>query len=137
LCALALPSIHHGNVTTVSETIEVDGVDVQISNPDKVFFPTLGLTKMDLVRYHLDVIRGVLAGVPSVDPAELTMLTVPQRFVSERQEREGLGEAPYPPHFPKAEGEPARVQPSKARGPNAGRSKARRSKGSEAKDSQP
>ena len=77
--------------------------------------------------------------VPSVDPAELTMLTVPQRFaskgdpgsdtdtkaghldslleLSEQQEREGLGEAPYPPHFPKMEGEPARVQPSKARGP--------------------
>jgi hypothetical protein len=30
-------------------------------------------------------------------------------------ERGGLAEAPYPPHFPKAPGEPARVQPSKAR----------------------
>ena len=30
-------------------------------------------------------------------------------------ERDGLGEAPLPPHYPKAEGEPARVQPSRAR----------------------
>lgn len=29
--------------------------DVPISNPDKVFFPALGLTKGDLVRYYLDV----------------------------------------------------------------------------------
>jgi len=29
--------------------------DVQISNPDKVFFPERGLSKGDLVRYYLDV----------------------------------------------------------------------------------
>jgi bifunctional non-homologous end joining protein LigD len=29
--------------------------EVPISNPDKVFFPALGLTKGDLVRYYLDV----------------------------------------------------------------------------------
>ena len=33
----------------------------------------------------------------------------------ERDERSGLGEAPYPPNFPKMPGEPARVQPSRAR----------------------
>jgi DNA ligase D-like protein (predicted polymerase) len=33
----------------------------------------------------------------------------------ERDESEGLGEAPYPPHFPKQPGEPSRVQPSRAR----------------------
>ena len=32
-----------------------------------------------------------------------------------QQEAEGLGEAPYPPHFPKAEGEPVRAQPSRRR----------------------
>jgi hypothetical protein len=33
---------------------------------------------------------------------------------SERDERDhGLGEAPYPPNYPKMEGEPPRVQPSK------------------------
>jgi len=33
----------------------------------------------------------------------------------EREESEGVGEAPYPPNFPKMPGEPARVQPSRAR----------------------
>ena len=33
----------------------------------------------------------------------------------EREEAEGVGEAPYPPNFPKMPGEPARVQPSRAR----------------------
>ena len=33
----------------------------------------------------------------------------------ERDEAEGLGEAPYPPNFPKMPGEPRRVQPSRAR----------------------
>src|SRR5512144_109642 len=38
--------------------------------------------------------------------------------MAERDERErGLGEAPYPPHFPKMAGELARVQPSRARRP--------------------
>jgi DNA ligase D len=33
----------------------------------------------------------------------------------ERDEREGVGEAPYPPNFPKMPGEPPRVQPSRAK----------------------
>jgi hypothetical protein len=33
----------------------------------------------------------------------------------ERDETEGLGEAPYPPNFPKMPGEPRRVQPSRAK----------------------
>ena len=33
----------------------------------------------------------------------------------ERDEESGLGEAPYPPNFPKMPGEPSRVQPSRAR----------------------
>jgi bifunctional non-homologous end joining protein LigD len=33
----------------------VAGREVRISNPDKVFFPRLGLTKGDLVGYYLDV----------------------------------------------------------------------------------
>ena len=33
----------------------------------------------------------------------------------ERDEAEGVGEAPYPPNFPKMPGEPPRVQPSRAR----------------------
>jgi bifunctional non-homologous end joining protein LigD len=35
--------------------------------------------------------------------------------LSARQEREGQGDAPWPPHYRKQAGEPARVQPSKAR----------------------
>jgi hypothetical protein len=32
-----------------------------------------------------------------------------------KDEREGLGDMPYPPDYPKMPGEPKRVQPSKAR----------------------
>jgi hypothetical protein len=35
--------------------------------------------------------------------------------LSRKQEAEGQGDAPWPPHYQKAEGEPARVQPSRAR----------------------
>jgi bifunctional non-homologous end joining protein LigD len=35
--------------------------------------------------------------------------------LAERQEREGHGEAPWPPHYRKAQGEPPRVQPSRRR----------------------
>jgi len=73
------------------------------------------------------------------DPADFTLVTMPQRFaaigdrhagiddqadsieslleLSAKHEREGLGDAPWPPHYEKQEGEPKRVQPSKARTP--------------------
>lgn len=35
--------------------------------------------------------------------------------LARRDEAGGLGDAPWPPHFPKADGEPARVQPSRRR----------------------
>ena len=35
----------------------------------------------------------------------------------EREEAAGVGEAPYPPQFPKMPGEPKRVQPSRAKKP--------------------
>ena len=75
--------------------------------------------------------------VGSVEPADLTMLTVPERFtalgdagaaidevahsldslleLADRDEQEGLGDAPWPPHFPKGDAEPPRVNPSRAR----------------------
>jgi bifunctional non-homologous end joining protein LigD len=75
--------------------------------------------------------------VMSCDPADFTVLTVPDRFakigdphaamdehagvldalleMAARDEAEGIGDAPWPPHFRKMKGEPARVQPSKAR----------------------
>jgi bifunctional non-homologous end joining protein LigD len=75
--------------------------------------------------------------VPDVDPAELCLDTVPARLrergdpsasiddhpvgldplleLAARDEREGLGDAPWPPNFRKQKGEPPRVQPSRAR----------------------
>ena len=43
--------------------IEVVGRLVQISNPDKVYFPRTGHTKLDLVNYYLAVGHGALGGV--------------------------------------------------------------------------
>jgi hypothetical protein len=40
--------------------------------------------------------------------------------LSARQEAEGLGDAPWPPHYAKQAGEPPRVQPSRRRGARAG-----------------
>jgi bifunctional non-homologous end joining protein LigD len=45
------------------EVREVAGREVAISNPDKVFFPKTGHTKMDLVGYYLAVADGALLGV--------------------------------------------------------------------------
>jgi DNA ligase D-like protein (predicted polymerase) len=75
--------------------------------------------------------------LPSCDPGDFTLSTMPRRFaeigdrhsgideragslealleLSARHEREGLGDAPWPPHYQKQRGEPKRVQPSKAR----------------------
>src|SRR6266705_1845219 len=39
------------------------GREVTITNPDKVFFPKTGHTKLDLVRYYLAVADGALRGV--------------------------------------------------------------------------
>ncbi len=77
------------------------------------------------------------AEAPDVEPADLTITTVPERFrvsgdamapideraysleplleLADRQEDDGMPEAPFPPHFPKAEREPTRVAPSRAR----------------------
>jgi DNA ligase D-like protein (predicted polymerase) len=43
--------------------MEVDGEQVPITHPDKVVFPELGVTKLDLIRYYLAVAPGVLRGV--------------------------------------------------------------------------
>src|SRR5258708_32673019 len=45
------------------EIIEAAGRQVTISNPDKIFFPKTGHTKLDLVRYYLAVAEGALRGV--------------------------------------------------------------------------
>ena len=45
------------------ELLEVAGREVTITNPDKIFFPALGLTKRDLVGYYLAVADGAVRGV--------------------------------------------------------------------------
>jgi len=45
------------------EVLEVAGREVTVSNPDKVFFPQTGHTKLDLVHYYLSVAAGALRGV--------------------------------------------------------------------------
>jgi DNA ligase D-like protein (predicted polymerase) len=46
-----------------STTIEIGAHEVTITNPDKVYFPKLGLTKLDLVRYYESVAEGALRGI--------------------------------------------------------------------------
>ncbi len=43
--------------------IEVAGREVAVSNPQKVYFPRTGHTKLDLVRYYVAVADGALHGV--------------------------------------------------------------------------
>lgn len=43
--------------------LEVAGREVAITNPDKVFFPQVGYTKLDLARYYLSVAEAALRGV--------------------------------------------------------------------------
>jgi bifunctional non-homologous end joining protein LigD len=79
--------------------------------------------------------------VPACDPADFTVLTMPKRFAEKgdphaamdaapgsletllelaaRDESAGLGDAPWPPHYRKMEGEAPRVAPSRARGAKA------------------
>jgi bifunctional non-homologous end joining protein LigD len=49
-------------MATRKETLDIAGREVTVTNPDKVFFPASGLTKLDLVRYYLSVADGVLSG---------------------------------------------------------------------------
>ncbi|HET9322777.1 MAG TPA: non-homologous end-joining DNA ligase [Gaiellaceae bacterium] len=75
--------------------------------------------------------------LPDVVTEDFTLRTMPERFAKlgdvqagiddavcdlrklfewvDRDEKEGIGEAAYPPQFPKMPGEPKRVQPSRAR----------------------
>jgi bifunctional non-homologous end joining protein LigD len=45
------------------EILQIAGRTVPVSNPDKVYFPQSGHTKLDLVRYYLSVADGALRGV--------------------------------------------------------------------------
>ena len=46
-----------------SVQLELDGFEVSISNPNKVYFPDAGITKRELVEYYLAVADGALLGV--------------------------------------------------------------------------
>ena len=44
------------------EVLDVDGLEVAISNPSKVYFPQAGITKIEVARYYLAVAEGALRG---------------------------------------------------------------------------
>ena len=50
-------------MATAKQVLELEGREVAVSNPDKIFFPHSGYTKGDLVDYYLAVADGVLRGV--------------------------------------------------------------------------
>ncbi len=49
--------------TRKKELLRIDGQEVTISNPDKLYFREAGITKLELVRYYLAVAEGALRGV--------------------------------------------------------------------------
>ena len=46
-----------------AEILDVGGREVRISNPEKVYFPAAGITKLDLVHYYMAVGEGALRGI--------------------------------------------------------------------------
>ena len=48
---------------TSAETLDIGGRSVRISNPDKVYFPEAGITKLELVRYYLTVAEAAVRAV--------------------------------------------------------------------------
>ncbi len=55
--------VYRFRVPKREQILEVAGRKVTITNPEKVFFPRTGHTKLDLVRYYLAVADGALRGV--------------------------------------------------------------------------
>jgi DNA ligase D len=51
------------SAATNSTEFEVDGRAVRVSSPDKPYFPELGITKSDVVRYFLSVGDGILGAL--------------------------------------------------------------------------
>ncbi|MGI5952678.1 MAG: ATP-dependent DNA ligase, partial [Brooklawnia sp.] len=43
--------------------LDVGGIGVRLSNPDKIYFADLGLTKRDIAEYAMSVGDGLLAGL--------------------------------------------------------------------------
>ena len=46
-----------------AELLDVDGREVRVTNPHKVYFPAAGVTKLDLVGYYLAVAEGALRAI--------------------------------------------------------------------------
>ena len=46
-----------------SEVLSIEGREVQITHPDKLYFSQARISKLDLVRYYLSVAPGALAGI--------------------------------------------------------------------------
>ena len=88
--------------------------------------------------------------IPDCEPADFTVATVPKRFatigdphsdmdaavgsldalfeLADRDEAAGLGDAPWPPHYQKMDGEGKRVAPSRAKGATKKKAVATRAK---------
>ena len=52
-----------GKASTPAVMVPVGGREVRISNPDRVYFPARGETKLDLVRYYLSVGDGIVTAL--------------------------------------------------------------------------
>ncbi len=46
-----------------AELLDIDGREVRVTNPHKVYFPAAGVTKLDLVGYYLAVAEGALRAI--------------------------------------------------------------------------
>jgi DNA primase len=71
-------------------TVEVDGRSVALTNLRKVYFPKLGLTKGDLLRYYLSVAGALL---PHVANRPMVMKRYPNGVTSEFRARPGSARA--------------------------------------------
>ena len=112
-------------------------IDFNQNLPDKTLASAYSVRPVPDARVSCPIEWDELA---DVDPGDFTIATVPARYADkgdlmagmemaagsiepllewvERDERQGVGEAPFPPHFPKMPGEPPRVHPSRARRPS-------------------
>ena len=104
---------------------------------DTLIADALRLLPLDPLEQNAEVADGVVDCLLDVETEDFTLVTMQERFAQrgdvqaaiddtvcdlgvllewvEREESEGVGEAPYPPNFPKMPGEPPRVQPSRAK----------------------
>jgi bifunctional non-homologous end joining protein LigD len=87
--------------------------DARVSAPlewDEVPAVEPGDLRLDTMRERLRVVGDPAADIDE-HPGSLDAL----HELARRDEEEGLGDAPWPPHFPKQKDEPKRVQPSRDR----------------------